>query len=64
MKKVYTKIAHTARISANDFYSNVREATDKMQEAGLEVEIQYQTGNDHGTALFTALILGYEMKED
>ena len=64
MRKVYTKNAQVAQINPGEFYEDVRKAVNNIQSAGLEAEIQYQTGQSLNTMYFTALILGYKMEEE
>ena len=63
MKKVYTKVAHVTDDAPIVFYEGVRKTLEKMQDAGCEVEVQYQTNSYNGVTNFSALILGYKMEE-
>ena len=41
-----------------DFNNKLAENIELYQNEGLDVEIQYQTANNCGSALFTAILLG------
>lgn len=44
--------------SIHDFNNTLAENIELYQNEGLDVEIQYQTANNCGSALFTAILLG------
>jgi hypothetical protein len=61
-----SKIMRTAHFcydvtySADTFYQSVNESIDQMQEAGLEVEVQYQ----QSSRCISAFIIGREKDKD
>ena len=44
--------------NGEEFSNNVKASIDKMQENGLEVEIQYSTTQHENSVVFSCIILG------
>lgn len=52
------EMTHVCDSDANRFFGNVREGIERMQNKGLTCELQYSTGNQKGTIIYTVLIIG------